>query len=174
VVNLPELGSREAHCKAEMDRAQRAVADREDVQAWAQAELRQIHRCYSTLAQEDSAEALEALKRGLFLQWFECAEPSFLTGIAGLDEAAALAIIGQLEKALVETRADVELGQMVGYYFAVADWCLNRYPIGPATRALAAESPPVGFLTSDSQRATYPGRGLMGDYFLSLRPRRDV
>ncbi len=170
-MNLLDLGSREARCKEDMDRAQGAVSGRCEIETWAQGEQREIHRSYSTLALGDSPESLEALKRALFLQWFECTEPGYMTGIVDLDADAALAIVGRVEKAFVEQSPDFELGQMVGYYLAVSDRCLDRYPLGPAKGlGLATASPPIGFLTSDSQRTTYPARGLMGNYFLSLRP----
>ncbi len=125
---------------------------------------------YSSIALDDSVDSVEALKRGVFLQWFHCAEPAFLTGIADLDARAAHALMEQLEFTLSKDPSDLELKQMVRYYLAVADWCLAQCQMGAVTKALVGEAPPLAFLTSDGQRATYSARGLMGSYFLSLHP----
>jgi len=155
-----------------MDRVQKAVSipDRAATENSAEGELREIHHLYSALATVDSPDSLEALKRGLFLTWFECAEPSYATGIRNLDSAASVALMDRLEKVLAAMRADRELMEMLAYYVHVADWCLNRFRMGAASRTASGRSPSLKFLTSDIQRATYQDRGLMGDYFLSLRP----
>jgi len=144
-----------------MDRVQKAVSDRVATENWAEVELREIHHLYSALAAADSPDSLEALKRGLFLTWFECAEPSYLTGIRNLDSAASVALVDRLEKVLTALRADRELTEMLAYYFRVSEWCLDSFHIGAASRTEAGRSPSLKFLTD---------RGLMGDYFLSLRP----
>jgi len=169
-MTLKELAARETRCKAEMDRIHEALSDRAAIENWAEAEQREIQWSYSTVAATDSPDSLEALKRGLFLTWFECAEPAYLTGIRNLNSTANVAIIDRLEEALTATTADRELTEMVAYYFQVSEWCLDRYHIGAATRAVAGKPRSLTFLTSDAQRATYHNRGLMGNYFLSLRP----
>ena len=171
-MTLRELAAREAHCRREMDRVQKAVSvsDRVAAENWAEVELREIHHLYSALAMADSADSLEALKRGLFLTWFECAEPSYVTGIRNLDGAASVAFMDRLEEEITSMRADRELSEMLAYYAQVAKWCLDRFQMGVASRAGAGRSPSLKFLTSDVQPATYQDRGLMGDYFLSLRP----
>ncbi|HVS06830.1 MAG TPA: hypothetical protein VHK65_11795 [Candidatus Dormibacteraeota bacterium] len=170
-MTLKELAARETRCKAEMDRIQDAVSDRAAIENWAEAEQQEIQRSYSTLAATESPDSLEALKRGLFLTWFECAEPAYLTGIRNLESAASVAIIDRLEEALTATPADQELTEMLAYYFQVAEWCLDRYHIGGATRAVAGRPLSLSFFTSDAERATFHDRGLMGNYFLSLRPK---
>jgi len=85
-MTLRELAAREARCRREMDRViQKVVSNRVATENWAEVELREIHHLYSALATADSPDSLEALKRGLFLTWFECAEPAYLTGIRNLD-----------------------------------------------------------------------------------------
>jgi hypothetical protein len=170
-MTLKELAERETLCKAEMDRIQEAVSDRAAIENWAETEQREIQLSYSTLAGTDSPDSLEAVKRGLFLTWFECAEPAYLTGIRNLDSTASVAIIDRLEEALRATPADRELTEMLAYYLQIAGWCLDRYHIAAATRAVAGRPLSLTFLTSDAQRATYHDRGLMGNYFLSLRPK---
>ena len=41
----------------------------------------EIHKLYSNVAEEN----IEALKRGLFIQWYSIAEPNYLTGINEID-----------------------------------------------------------------------------------------
>src|SRR5437870_329814 len=140
-MTLRELAAREARCKQEMDRVQKAVSDRAAIENWAEAEQREIHQQYSALAAADFPDALEALKRGLFLTWFECAEPAYLTGIRNLDSSAAVAIMDRLEEVTVAVSADRELTEMLAYYFQVAGWCLDRYHVGAATRSAGGRSP---------------------------------
>src|SRR5207249_2927848 len=140
-MTLSELAARETRCKAEMNRIQEAVPDRKAVENWAEAEQREIQASYSTLAAMDSPDSIEALKRGLFLTWFACAEPAHLTGIRSLDHKASLAIMDRLEEAITATRVDRELTEMLAYYFRVGEWCLDRYRIGAATRTVGGTSP---------------------------------
>jgi len=120
-MTLKELAARETRCKAEMDRIHEALSDRAAIENWAEAEQREIQWSYSTVAATDSPDSLEALKRGLFLTWFECAEPAYLTGIRNLNSTASVAIIDRLEEALTATTADRELTEMVAYYFQVSE-----------------------------------------------------
>jgi hypothetical protein len=50
------------------------------------AESAAIHAAYVELA-DAPTPSLEALKRAVFLGWYQTAEPSCFTGIDGLDEA---------------------------------------------------------------------------------------
>jgi hypothetical protein len=59
------------------------------------------------------------LKRGLFIQWYACTEPNYLTGIEQLDEEAEKNIINIVEEKIQNNSLDSELKWMLNYY---ADW----------------------------------------------------
>src|ERR1017187_4600059 len=50
---------------------------------------KKVHKYYADMADKDD----EALKRGLFIQWYAITEPGYLTGINSLDELAETKII---------------------------------------------------------------------------------
>lgn len=79
------------------------------------ATYKEIHKRYSDLAKEQD----EALKRGLFIQWYSITEPNFLTGINEIDEKAEENIIDIIEEKIQEKSLDNELKWMLNYY---ANW----------------------------------------------------
>jgi hypothetical protein len=80
-----------------------------------------VHREYSQLSLVDN----EALKRGLFIQWYALTEPSFLTGIGDIDLESANRIIIVLQDILDNNKADSELLWMLNYY-ANWEWCFDH------------------------------------------------
>lgn len=75
-------------------------------------EYKIIHQKYAEL----SSENLEALKRGLFINWFAVVEPTFLTGINELDENAKENIIKETNERIKNDNLDSELNWMLNYY----------------------------------------------------------
>lgn len=71
-----------------------------------------IHKKYAEL----SAENIEALKRGLFINWFSVTEPTFLTGIDKLDEDAEEKIVKEINERIKNKTIDFELKWMINYY----------------------------------------------------------
>ena len=84
-------------------------------------EYKKIHESYADLSSFD----IEALKRGLFIQWFALSEPSYLTGIADLDENVEAKIIEDLKNIIETKKIDDELIWMLNYY-ARWDWIFER------------------------------------------------
>ena len=82
----------------------------------------QIHRQYAELASND----IEALKRGLFIQWFYMTEPTYLTGVSSLDATAEKAIVDTLEELLSKNALDEELEWML-YHYTYWSYVFNRY-----------------------------------------------
>jgi hypothetical protein len=72
-----------------------------------------VHRDYVDLAEGGD---VEALKRAVFLQWFEVVEPPFLTGLSGLHDSAASRLMALLERRCADGGIDDELGWMLPYY----------------------------------------------------------
>ena len=70
----------------------------------------EIHKLYSNVAEEN----IEALKRGLFIQWYSIAEPNYLTGINEIDFESKFKILKIIEKNI--ENLDAELKWMLNYY----------------------------------------------------------
>ncbi len=76
-------------------------------------EYRKVHQTYADLSESD----IEALKRGLFIQWYAMTEPNYLTGINDIDNQAGEKIIQVLNKTISAGSFDAELVWMLNYYF---------------------------------------------------------
>ena len=63
---------------------------------------------------------IEALKRAVFLAWYEVAEPACFTGIADLPSDSRLAVVGLVEP--VVTDLDDEFRWMLAWYYLIADF----------------------------------------------------
>ena len=127
------------------------------------ASYKQVHRDYSNLAKEQD----EALKRGLFIQWYAMTEPSFLTGIGELDEEAEKNIIYLVEEKIQNNSLDTELKWMLNYY-ANWDYVFDRFKICKGLAELIANSTdglPIGLIID---KIVMNKRGQMGDYWNSL------
>ncbi len=84
-------------------------------------EYKSVHKEYAKLSSTD----IEALKRGLFIQWYALTEPNYLTGIADLDKDAENALIQNLHELIAAGKIDNELTWMLNYY-ADWDWVFER------------------------------------------------
>ncbi|RZL13983.1 MAG: hypothetical protein EOO89_16735 [Pedobacter sp.] len=82
-----------------------------------------IHTEYAFLADKD----IEALKRGLFIQWFAYAEPSALSGISVLDPESMRAVAVALDARLEADDIDEELRWMFSHYVGVADFAFDQF-----------------------------------------------
>ena len=82
---------------------------------------KKIHRAYANFSSFD----IEALKRGLFIQWYAIAEPNYLTGIGELDESTEAKIIEDLNNFILTKKIDYELTWMLNYY-ARWNWIFDR------------------------------------------------
>ncbi|WP_080054847.1 hypothetical protein [Spirosoma aerolatum] len=76
------------------------------------AEYREVHQAYADMANVD----IEALKRGLFIQWYAMTEPSYLTGIDGINKQDSEKIIQVLKEIVAARHFDYELAWMLTYY----------------------------------------------------------
>lgn len=127
------------------------------------ASYKTVHQDYSVLAEQED----EALKRGLFIQWYAITEPSYLTGIGELDENAEKTIIDLVEDKIINNALDCELRWMLNYY-ANWDFVFDRFKNRKGLAQLIAnrtDALPKG-LTID--KAAMNERGQMGTYWNSL------
>lgn len=125
-------------------------------------EYKRVHQSYADLSHRD----IEALKRGLFIQWYALAEPNYLTGICDLDEQAEKRIIQVLNEVIGTDNADYELIWMTNYYIDW-EWIFERYSNfkGFDLTWLNARS---NSLPATIDRQAMKQRGRMGDYWNSL------
>ncbi len=127
------------------------------------ASYRQVHRQYSDLAKEKD----EALKRGLFIQWYAITEPNYLTGIEQLDEDAENNIIDIIEHKIQSNSLDSELKWMLNYY-ATWDYVFDKFKNRKGLAELIANRTnglPIGLVID---KVAMNKRGQMGMYWNSL------
>ena len=127
------------------------------------ASYKQVHKNYSDISKEDD----EALKRGLFIQWYACTEPSYLTGIGELDEEAEQNIIDLVENKIQNNSLDTEIKWMLNYY-ATWEFVFDRFKNSKGLAELIANKTdelPLGLVID---KAAMNKRGQMGTYWKSL------
>lgn len=123
-----------------------------------QREYGAVHLEYVELAERG---AREALKRAVFLQWIEQADPPFLTGVEELDASACERTWTMVEQLCSLRQLDAELAWMLPYDFGIAEWVfpLDRCPaVVDLCRPRASDRPEV------TAAQTFSGRGQMGLY----------
>jgi hypothetical protein len=128
------------------------------------AESAEVHSLYVTLARERSD--LEALKRAVFLGWYEAAEPGCFTGIGGLDPHKLRLAHELLEVARIERRIDTEFAGMLGWYWAISDYYFEASSPESLVSYLSRLDP-KGYKAVGFTEASLKGRGQMGSYLRS-------
>jgi hypothetical protein len=125
-------------------------------------EYRKIHQGYAEFSLAD----IEALKLGLFIQWYALAEPNFLTGIGDLDETSENKIVQALNDLIEAGKADNELIWMLNYY-ANWDWIFERLK---AFKGFNSEivNERKNHLPEKIDREKMAQRGQMGKYWNSM------
>lgn len=125
---------------------------------------RGIYNKYVELAVQGD---IEALKRALFLWWFDFVEPSFLTGLHELD---GWEVLEQLETLASTNKLDKELKWMLPYYYLITDYYFDAILENelPALRKFLDENKNTSLPCTDFLSASLEGRGQMADYWLSI------
>ncbi len=126
-----------------------------------------VYNAYVDLALQGD---LEALKRALFLCWFEVVEPSFLTGIAELDGDRSWRVLEYLEVLASTNKLDKELRWMLPYYYAVADYYFDSVLENslPALRRFLDENKDTSLPCEELLSTTLDCRSQMANYWLSI------
>ena len=136
------------------------------------ADYRKIYENYVALI-DLNGEGLEALKRALFLTWYEQAEPSCFSGLYGLPENLSRKVFESLERKVTIEELDFELEWMLPYYKVRAEWVFLPYPDLPNLQL---------YLSRPTRKSSYANvvdfanlkaedfnnRGQMGEYWLSI------
>lgn len=121
---------------------------------------RRIFAEYVALARSGN---LEALKRALFLAWYEQAEPCPLSGLHLLDAEAKKEVLQLLEDLARQDQLDDELKWMLPYYYSVADWYLPSD--FPALEKASKKDVDLRELTA----CNIESRGQLGKYWKSIQ-----
>lgn len=108
---------------------------------------------------------LEALKRALFLAWYELAEPSPLSGLHSLDTCLKKEVFQMLEDLATRSELDDELKWMLPYYYSVAEWYL--YSGYDAVRGASKKN--VQLWQERCPNASFDNRGQLGMYWASIQ-----
>jgi hypothetical protein len=116
------------------------------------------------------AEALEALKRAVFIAWYGFYAAPTSSGIAELPESAIRRLLEALDDATTAGRVDDELRSMLAWYDQQFGYVFEHF--GPV-RALAgfiagADAREIAALRGDVARRD--ARGQLGRYWASLPP----
>jgi hypothetical protein len=122
-----------------------------------------IHKQYAEIADKQD----EALKRGLFIQWYAWTEPSWSTGIGLLDDVAMTKIITILNDKIVSNTLDAELKWMLNYYVNPA-WvfAFDKFK-GYQGLDNVIKNCTVGSLPKSIDKISMQTRGQMGLYWTS-------
>jgi len=123
---------------------------------------KEIHNEYARLCDTD----IEALKRGLFIQWYAMCEPSCFTGIGLLNIFAVRHILDALYMQIQNKTIDSELTWMCNYYFQIAEWMFDEHPLLKKIYENGQTS--VSVLPDFIDKEAMSRRGQMGIYWNSL------
>ena len=172
MMTLGALGAWEDRLLRELGRRRGSLEDRDNelTRSGLYAEYAAIFGGYVEMARDgdDPAARLEALKRAVFLTWYEGAEPAPLSGLAELPELAVRRTLELLEERCRHGELDRELEWMLPWYHAVAERSLLRLPgLRSLEARLAALDPSAWEQARGSHRLE--GRGAMGRYWATLR-----
>lgn len=126
-----------------------------------------VHRKYVELAVSGD---IEALKRAIFLQWFENVEPASFSGLANLDREAVARTMELVEARCAVAAVDDELGWMLPFYFLIAEWAFPPPTTCPRFTAFCKAHAPKG-LVQPPAGADLRGRGQMGAYWREVQQR---
>ncbi len=130
-------------------------------------EYGKIYEAYVELLESES-EGLEALKRAVFLMWYEQAEPSCFSGVSGLSEKARRKMFEALERRIEAGNLDFELKWMLPYYNEIAEWVFPKYTDLPYLQSFLALADSDLLEKARLKAEDFMNRGQMGDYWLSI------
>lgn len=125
-----------------------------------------IYGKYAELISSDE-RGLEALKRAIFLSWYQFAEPSCFSGLRNLPEQTTHFIYETLERRIEKNLLDLELRWMLPFYNAVLDLPFSLYPqLNHLQDFLRTANPDLW------RREIKPNdlslRGQMGEYWMTI------
>jgi hypothetical protein len=164
---LEDLARRELKV---LDHAHRAVGEIGERSAQLRsagvfAESAAVHAAYADLAAPPIG-SLEALKRAVFLGWYESAEPGSFTGVGDLPVAIHRRVHVLLDSAWAAGRIDTEFNVMLGWYWYLASYHFEAHS-PKRLAAFLSSLEPLAYKGYDFRGLE--GRGQMGRYWDSVR-----
>ena len=172
MMSLAALGAWEDRLLRQLARCRGSLEDRDGelTRSGLYADYVALFGGYVDLAQAASSpdDRLEALKRAVFLAWYEGAEPAPLSGLAELPELAVRRTLELLEERCRRDELDDELAWMLPWYHIIAEHSLLRLPGLRCLEARVAALDPAAW-ESACRPDSLLGRGAMGRYWASLR-----
>ena len=129
---------------------------------------------------ESKIEWLEALKRSLFLLWYEQSEPPCFSGLSGLSVSASRKVFNFLEQQIESERIDSELKLMLQYYNEISEWVFNEL-IDEWVFKKKTNLPNLIFFLANTKTEielnnlnadNFRERGQMGKYWTSISQRK--
>ena len=120
----------------------------------------EIHKSYSNLAENN----IEALKRGLFIQWYSIAEPNYLTGINEIELKSKFKILKIIEDNI--DNLDIELKWMLNYY-GIWDYAFEKNENLPKLENYI-KNVTEEYFPKNINKTEMKKRGQMGMYWNSL------
>ena len=115
---------------------------------------------------ESNPVEFEPLKRAAFLAWYELTEPPCFSGVSDLPENARPSVVKLLERNA--SNLDREFCWMLAYYFDIARFAFPDLDSHPRIRSVLESTDAGAWLTDPTAKERMPGRGLMGEYWLSV------
>lgn len=165
-MTLADVTEAERRVLAAVSRVQGLIDEKiEKIQAWGIfAAYSDVHACYAQLALRGDGEAL---KRALFLQWYACAEPPFLSGLGEMDEVAERAVFQRLDELAARDELDDELRWMLPWYALIAEYYFEERAPMALARWLATRGD-AHDVDLAAKGASLVDRGQMGKYWRSI------
>ena len=125
----------------------------------------EIFSQYIRLFDEDPSNS-EPLKRAAFLAWYEMTEPPCFSGVGDLP-ADAREVVGLRLEPFCDS-LDSEFRWMLSYYNEIDSCLLDCLNSDAEVASIVVASDPEGWATEANVQSRMDGRGLMGEYWLSV------
>jgi len=166
-MNLEELNSAEQTLLSRVESATGLIEEKhlQLQQNGVYAEYRKIYEAYVKLIVSET-EGLEALKRSVFLLWYEQAEPSCFSGLFELPETVRQKVFDSLERRAEAGDLDLELKWMLPYYNMIAEWVFEQRKGLQNLQRFLADNRELWLQELNAEN--FVGRGQMGDYWTSI------
>ncbi len=168
-MTLDELALREANL---IDRVEQARGGLAACQASLERDgvfrdYREVYGLYLRLLNEPGS-AVEALKRSIFLAWYEVAEPAVFTGLSGLAPEGHAALLAGLDRLFGSDTADAELRWMLPWYHRVCDAVFAPLSAFTHLAAFLSSARADAFYSAAVTPQQFANRGAMGKYWCSI------
>jgi hypothetical protein len=109
---------------------------------------------------------LEPLKRAAFLAWYELTEPPCFSGVGDLPAEARGSVVELLDRNT--SHLDREFCWMLAYYFNIEPPAFPELDSHPDLRRILESTDAEACFEDPDAKGRMPGRGLMGEYWLSV------